>query len=153
EPQLLSLLRSEGENIGTVDLLGARRLLWLEEGGVAGGDIEKEDGARIGDPGEVEKVIVFAVMDGFGESFAGEQHEVPGLELLPELRAASGEFLRTAKIVHGCGVGVLSEGRGDAERNQNCEHESKRAGSQVHCVLQKTRKCTSREANFEAACD
>jgi hypothetical protein len=59
------LVRSEGKDIGTIDLLGARGLLRFEERRVTGGGVKKEDGARIRDPGEVEKVIVFAVMDGF----------------------------------------------------------------------------------------
>ena len=54
----------------------------LEDEGVALDDVEDEDGAGIGEAGEVEEIVVFAIVDGFGKRFAGEEDEVSGLELL-----------------------------------------------------------------------
>ena len=136
------MLLRQGENIRAVDLLPAGRLLGLEEEGLAFGDVHHKNGARVGDAGVVEEVVVLTIVNGFRERLAGEKNEVAGLELLAEFRAATGEFLGPAEIVDRSWIGVLSAYRKNAERDHDREYEANEG--QIHRVLRKTRKCTSR---------
>jgi len=108
--EILLLRGGESQEIGAIDLRGAASLLRLEDGDSAFFYVHQEDRAGVLEAGEIEEVVVFAVVGGFGDIVAGEKDGVSGLELFCQFGTAGGEGLRAAEIVDGLAVGVLRGG-------------------------------------------
>ena len=138
-----------GEQIGAIDLFRARALLGLENRDVTVADVHDHDRAGIGQSGEIEEVVVLAVVIGFRKNGAGKQNEVArSCSLFGKFLTTAREFLRPAQIVDRDRIGVLRQHwRREQQHHQTSNNPCETNRESFHVFLLRAASLTRRRRN------
>ena len=107
EAERFAIRRRKRQKIWAVGLGGLGRLFGFENKYSFLLAIEHHHCARILQASEIIEIVVFAIVDRFGNFVASEQYYGAGLATLRQFRAASSERLRSAEVVNRLPIRIL----------------------------------------------